>query len=336
VALSAFGIVYNRDVFERLGLPEPKTFEDLTDPRLAGWVALADPRQSGSIATSFDSILSNQGWDKGWRTLREMCANTRYFTNSSTKPPIDVSAGEAAAGLAIDFYGRSQSQSVMRPGETAATSRVGYVDPTGVVYIDADPCSILRGAPHPDLARHFIEFCLTEEGQALWQFRKSTTHPDNPVGEDGKPMGPIEYELRRAPARRAMYEKYLPYFVDQSNPFQIASPVAPKGWRGAIGVMMGAFSIDIADEQRAAWAALNRARRDPDFPREKLAQMESLFYAWPDTTLPDGTVLPFTETNIKAILAAWKQPGVMPDGRIGYTRFFLDHYRRVCALGAGR
>ena len=40
--------------------------------------------------------------------------------------------------------------------------------------------------------------------------------------------------------------------------------------------------------------------------------------------------------NIKAILAAWKQPGVMPDARVGYTRFFLDHYRRVCALGASQ
>jgi hypothetical protein len=81
VALSAFGIVYNRDVLKELGLPEPRRFEDLTDARYAGWIALADPRQSGSIATSMDSILSNAGWDKGWRILREMCGNTRYFTN---------------------------------------------------------------------------------------------------------------------------------------------------------------------------------------------------------------------------------------------------------------
>lgn len=338
VALSAFGIVYNRDVVKQLGLPEPRTFDDLTDARYGGWIALADPRQSGSIATSLDSILSNAGWEHGWRILREMCANTRYFTNASTKPPIDVSAGEAAAGLAIDFYGRGQSQAVALPGETPQTSRVGYVDPVGSVYIDADPVSILRGGPHPELAKRFIEFCLTEEGQALWQFhaRDSAAGRDNPVGADGDRMGPREYELRRAPIRRVMYQEYLRYFVDQSDPFSLASEVAPKGWRSAIGVMMGAFSIDIADEQRSAWRALNRARQDPAFPKNTLAEMERLFYAWPETRMPDGTVLPFTAENCKAIMAAWKKPGMMPETKIAYTRFFSSNYSKIVELSKGR
>lgn len=335
VALSAFGIVYNRDVLARLGLPEPRTFGDLTDARYAGWVALADPRQSGSIATSFDSILSNEGWDKGWRVLREMCANTRYFTNSSTKPPIDVSAAEAAAGLAIDFYGRGQSQSVMREGQTPETSRVGYVDPAGAVYIDADPVSILRGGPNPEMAKRFVEFCLTEEGQALWQFHAvgSARGAGNPVGESGERMGPGQYELRRAPARRVMYEKYLSFFVDQTNPFELASKTTPKGWRSAIGVMMGAFAIDIAEEQRAAWGALNRARGDAAFPRERLAEMERLFYAWP-TTVVDGKELAFTPETVKAVMAHWKKPGTMPGEKVKYTTFFRENYARVVELGS--
>jgi ABC-type Fe3+ transport system substrate-binding protein len=338
VALSAFGIVYNRDVLKQLGLPEPRTFDDLTDARYAGWIALADPRQSGSIATSMDSILSNAGWERGWRVLREMCANTRYFTSASTKPPIDVSAGEAAAGLAIDFYGRGQSQAVALPGETPETSRVGYVDPAGSVYIDADPVSILRGGPHPELARRFIEFCLTEEGQALWQFhaRDSAQGRDNPIGPDGERMGPREYELRRAPIRRVMYERYMPYFVDQSDPFKLASEVGSKGWRSAIGVMMGAFSIDIADEQRSAWRALNLARLDPAFSKETLSEMERLFYAWPETRMPDGTSLSFTPENCKAIIAAWKKPGMMPEAKVAYTRFFSGHYARVLELAGER
>ncbi len=333
VALSAFGIVFNRDVLASLNIPEPRTFADLTDPRLSGRVALADPRQSGSIATSFDSILSNQGWDRGWRILREMSANTRYFTYSSTKPPIDVAAGEAAEGLAIDFYGRGQAQSVMLPGQTPQTSRVGYVDPAGSVYIDADPCSILRGGPHPDLAKRFIEFCLSDEGQALWQFHAVSTPQgaSNPIGEEGKPLGPEQYELRRAPARRAMYEKYMAYFVDQSDPFKLASDVAPKGWRSSIGVMMGAFAIDTADDQRAAWAVLNRARTDAAFPKDKLDQMERLFYAWPPTMI-DGKVVDFTPETCKAIMAYWKKPGVMSDAKIGYTNFFRGNYRQLIAL----
>jgi iron(III) transport system substrate-binding protein len=338
-ALSSFGIVYNRDLFRELGLPEPTNFVDLTSPKLQNWIALADPRQSGSINTSFDFILSNNGWEKGWRILRELSANTRYFTNSSTKPPIDVSAGEAAAGLAIDFYGRGQSQSVLRAGEDPETARVGYVDPVGAVYIDADPASMLRGGPNPTVARMFIEYTLTEEGQALWNFpsRRDPRSATNPKTAEGIPMGPAEYELRRMPIRRVMYAKYAANLIDKVDPFSAATQTKPAGWRSAIGPMMGAFGIDTAHEQRAAWAALNRARTSPNFPAAALAEMESLFYSWPTHELSDGSgTLDFNEKNYKPIREDWRKPGVQAKSEIKYTQFFRETYARIIRLESTR
>ncbi len=46
----------------------------MADPKLMGWVALADPRQSRSISTTLDAIKSSLGWEKGWRLLREVSA----------------------------------------------------------------------------------------------------------------------------------------------------------------------------------------------------------------------------------------------------------------------
>lgn len=333
-ALSSFGIVFNRDIYQRLGLPTPTSFEDLCDPRLAGWVALADPRQSGSVATTFEAILAHYGWEKGWRVLREMSANTRYFTNSSPKPPIDISAGEAAAGLAIDFYGRGQSQAVLLPGQDAAESRVGYVDPKGAVYIDADPASILRGGPDPELAKRFVEFCLSEEGQAIWQFHSAHTprgreNPTIPATTDH--LGPLTHELRRLPARRLMYEKYLEHFIDKVDPFTLASKTKPnKDWRPLLGVMMGAFGIDTAHDQREAWRALHAARADKAFPSAQLAEMERLFYAWPETSTDTGP-LPFTPENAKAIRDAWRKTG-QDRVVIEYTSFFRQNYRRIAEL----
>ena len=338
-ALSSFGIVFNRDILSRLGVPEPDSFEDLCDPRLAGWIALSDPRQSGSITTSLDAILNYYGWEKGWRVLMAMSANARSFTNMSTKPPIDVAQGEAAAGLAIDFYGRSQAQAVMRPGETAATSRVGFSDPAGAVYIDADPASPLRGSPEPELARRFIEFCMTEEAQSLWQFYATSTERgrDNPVGWDGEPMGPREYELRRMPVRRVMYEKYAGSFVDAVTPFESASTVKSQGWRTAIPIMMGAFGIDSSTEQRAAWRAMNDARSRPGAAPESIAEMERVFFALPMHTMPDGSVLPFTAENYKAIRESWRDPD-HPDwlqrSELSYRSQFVANYRRVIELAA--
>ena len=286
-ALSSFGIVFNREVLARLGLPEPANFASLTDPRLIGWVALADPRQSGSVTTTFDSILGNEGWEDGWKILRGMCGTTRYFTNSATKPPIDVSMGEAAAGLAIDFYGRGQAQVI---ADTGGGDRVGYTDPAGAVYVDADPVSLINGAPNPELAKRFIRFTLTEEAQALWQFPASD--PDNPVGPSGEPMGPREHELRRMPVRRVMYERYMDYFIDRVDPFEIVSDVENPGWRTGVQVMMGAFGVDLADECREAYAAIEDARRSDDFTARQVAELEDLFYAFPQTRIEALRSLP--------------------------------------------
>jgi len=335
-ALSCFGIVYNKDVLESLGVPEPDSFEDLARPELIGNVALSDPRQSGSITTSLDAILSHYGWEKGWRLIREMGANTRYFTNQSTKPPIDVAHGEAAMGLAIDFYGRNQAQSVVPPGHDLSESRVGYIDPKGATSIDADPVSILRGGPNPEMARRFVRFCLSEEGQALWQFapRNSGAGAANPPGPDGTPMGPEEYSLRRMPTSRFMYDKYLSFMTDKVNPFELATKSKPAGWRDAIGLMIGAFSCDIAEEQRAAWGALNRARVDGAFSRDTLAEMESLFYAFPTTRTPDGE-LAFTPETFKSVKAHWdlaKKNGTMADIQVAYAAFFRDNYLHITDL----
>ncbi len=330
-ALSGFGIVYNRDALRELGLAEPRSWTDLTDPRYEGWLALADPRQSGSVSTTYDSILNNYGWDEGWRILRAMSANARYFANSSPKVPIDVSQGEAAAGVAIDFYGRYQAQAVMREGESAADSRVGYVDPPGEVFIDPDPISKLRGGASPELADRFIEFVLSEEGQALWQL---------PARErDG--LGPVEFELRRMPIRRDVLVALGDRFVDRGiDPFEIASATPYRGWRSAIAPMMSAFGIDTHDELVEAWEALHEAELAGADPAA-LGPLRERFYAMPDHEMLSGEVLTFNEANYQAIKGDWRAraapvdpqhprpDGHMADTRIAYTGFFRTLYREV-------
>lgn len=370
-ALSSFGIVSNTDTLAGLGINEPiRSFAGLADPRLVGMVALADPRQSGSVTTVIDLILNStvvnraraegwdgllmekdwlakataagkageidEQWDRAWRLLREITANTRYFTNSSTKPPIDISQGEAATGLAIDFYGRTQGQSILRPGQDASESRVVYVDPVGATAYDPDPVSILRGGPNFQLAQRFVEYCLTEEAQALWQFpsARNPKSSGNPRMADGQLMGPRQYELRRMPIRRDMYAKYPSAMIDKSNPFQEAIKIKPLGWRDCLLNTLPAFSIDVTEEQRAAWRALNRARADTSFPPERLAEMEKLFYAFPTTELPGGKAVAFRPAEVGALIAAWKEnkDGFKARYKIEAVKFFKANYRRVVEL----
>ena len=308
-ALSGFGIVYNRDVLQQLNISEPNHWADLCHARLQGWVALVNPGQSGSIKTTFESILHRQGWHNGWAILRRAAANARYFSASSLKPPTDVSQGNAAMGMCIDFYGRFQAQALKDAGDA---DRIGYVDPPGGSTIDADPVSMLRGAPNPDLARRFILFCLSDEGQALWQFPRRSDQgqsadaaAESDAADNAKVrLGPERYELRRLPIVRSMYDRHFDRFIDQVNPYVFATAVenANPHARDLIVPIFAAMAMDTHHDLKAAWRAIvshpaydaavqtaggrfpTAAHTDDAVLREMLA----LFDALPSVAGPDG------------------------------------------------
>ena len=136
-----------------------------------------------------------QGWANGIALVQQIGANARYFTDSASKVPIDVSAGNAAAGLAIDFYGRFQAQS---SAGADGRVRMEYVTPAGGSGSSCDPISLLRGAPHRETAVRFMEYLLGEEGQKLWTYRPGT------------PGGPVKFALRRIPIRRTFFPSDQP------------------------------------------------------------------------------------------------------------------------------
>src|SRR5262249_45467433 len=115
-ALSSFGIVYNRGVIAYLGVSEPKTWSDLRDPRYRNWLVLADPTRSRAAQTAFLLIVEramadaaqsgrseDDGWARGMGIIRQIAWNARMFTDNGSGVPAIVAAGEAAAGMAIDF-----------------------------------------------------------------------------------------------------------------------------------------------------------------------------------------------------------------------------------------
>ncbi len=272
--ISAFGITYNRDSLKRLGFAgEPSAWEDLTQPLFFKQVALADPTKSGSSAKAFEMVIQQKmqqrleqgdadeatllaaGWLDGLRLIQQAAANARYFTDAAGKVPIDVSLGDAAIGMCIDFFGRFQSEAVRREG--AAESRVGYITPVGGSSVGVDPIALLRGAPNREVALAFMEFVLSMEGQKLWNYR---------VGEPG---GPVRYALRRPPVRKEAYEpEHLPHLSDPTvNPYRDAADfVYRPEWTGplfrSMGFIIRVMCLDPHDELQAAWQALIEA----DFP----------------------------------------------------------------------
>ncbi|MCA1809635.1 MAG: ABC transporter substrate-binding protein [Kiritimatiellia bacterium] len=323
--LSSFGICYNTDVIDTLAIaPTPAHWSDLSDFAYFGQLALADPTKSGSINKAFEMLIQEQmaaelgtgpedqdslaaGWRRALRLLRAIGANARYFTDAAGKVPMDVSQGNAAAGMCIDFYGRFESETVMR---NEGSQRMRYLTPAAGSSISVDPISLLRGAPHHDLAEVFIEFCLSPQGQQLWNYRPGTAG------------GPRRYSLRRLPVRRDQYTpEHLQYMADpEALPYEEAAgfryrPEWTARYFGLIRVLIRAMCLDTHNELTAAWSAIHAAG---DAPRA-MALLERLP---PDAEYPalEGTLQRLGDRLEASRLAR------------EWVIFFRDNYRQAADL----
>lgn len=240
-SLTSFGILYNKAVLERMGLPHPKTWEDLADPRFFGVVSLADPRYSGSIRMMFEIMLQGYGWQKGFDLIIRMGANCPSFVHNSSQAVREVTLGEAACGLAIDFYAWAEIAE-------GGADNMGFVMPAGLTLMNPDSIAILRGAPHLNLAQRFVEFVLSQEGQCLWVL---------PVGAPG---GPRKYALRRMAVLPSIYETYAESAIT-ANPFEMETVMTYDREKGGIrkdiiNDLIGAVAIDTHAELKRAYKAV--------------------------------------------------------------------------------
>ena len=344
VCLSSFGIIYNPQLYQTLGLPPPTAWADLTNEKLWGLIALADPAHSGSVAVSYMMVLQRamadaeqrqfdqepalkalgrkeldaradyraaiaDGWHRGMGQLLLIAANARYFSDSSEIPPTDVARGEAAAGVCIDFYARVTEG-------TVGPERAKFVLPRAATAITPDPVAILHGVAGErlTLATHFVEFLLTPEAQRVW------------ILEPGQPGGPVERSPRRMPIRRDVYADQSGW-ADHFNPFDEAGNFNQRGqWMALMSETIPIWDaawIDSRDalvmSYRAVLGVTDRAKR------EHLLRQ-----------LADVPVTMQEVEDQRTTRAQLKQQGADMDEwsagqRIMWGQRFRKHYARVAA-----
>jgi iron(III) transport system substrate-binding protein len=348
VCLASFGIIYNPDLYRAMGLPAPRTWSDLANPRLFRSLSLADPTHSGVASTTYMVIIQramadaeteffnrpenrgkppeqlkstpqyqaalDAGWKRGMRSLTRIAANVRFFNDDSPQPPNDVASGDAAAGISIDFYGRVAEEAV-GPG------REQFIIPRGATAITPDPIAILYGThgKQLELARHFVEFLLSPEGQRLW------------ILKAGQPGGPRVRALRRPPIRQSVYADRTGW-ADDVDYFSDASGFNERGaWMTTLGELTSIWSaawIDDRDELQSACARI-LAVGDPSRRAKLLAELSDIPITRQDVLLQMAQRKRIT-ANHSQDLDLWSARR-----RLMWSRRFAEHYRKVADEAAG-
>lgn len=304
--MSNFGVVVNKQRLAELHLEPPRTWLDLTGPGYFGELSLADPSKGGSIRTCFEMVLQQYGWKEGWPVLVRMFANSDAVQQTGSNPGEEAATGNVAAGVVIDFFGRT---AIIKSG----SGIMQFIVPEGGSSLDPDPLAVLKGAPHAELASHFVEFVLSPEGQRLW------------VQRVGTPGGPARRALGRMSILPEIYERDGAWLTDPTNPFTAKNVLKVDGKASAqrasfLGELMRAALIDNHDALRAARAAVRRAGDPP----ELMAMFDAL---------------PFAEEETAAIAKQWTgdpatQLRLRESWRQRYRALFEEIERK--ARGAGR
>jgi ABC-type Fe3+ transport system substrate-binding protein len=184
-AASGYGIMYNTRYVKANNLPAPKEWDDLKKPVYFGHVGISAPSRSGTTHLTIETILQGEGWDKGWATLLEIGGNLVTVSDRSFGVPDAVNSGQYGVGIVIDFFGLSAK---------ASGFPVEFVYPTVTTLVPAN-IAIINNASHPQAAAAFVEFTLSDEGQAIL----------------------LDPKIRRLPVRPDSYAKAP---ADYPNPFK--------------------------------------------------------------------------------------------------------------------
>lgn len=184
-AASGYGIMWNDRYVKAKKLPTPKEWQDLAQAPYYDHVSISAPSRSGTTHLTIETILQGEGWDKGWRTVKEIAGNLHQVTDRSFGVPEAVNSGQVGYGIVIDFFAFSSQ---------ASGFPVKFVYPSVTTLVPAN-IGIVANAPNKAGAEAFIEFLLSPTGQETL----------------------LEATIRRLPVRPATYEKAPP---DYPNPFK--------------------------------------------------------------------------------------------------------------------
>lgn len=149
--VSALAIAWN----PKSGTPRPTEWADLAKPEYRDLVTLPDPAQSGATFELVAALSGAQGWD----LFKGLAANDAIVAgaNAAALNPVLQGAKAAVFGAVdyISFNGQAKGESIE------------VIFPASGTVIAPRPAMILNWSKNQDDAKAFIDYMLSDAGQAI-------------------------------------------------------------------------------------------------------------------------------------------------------------------------
>jgi len=149
---------------------EPKTYQDLLNPKWRGKLAWNGFPTSSGLGGFVGTVLTEMGREKGMAYLRELSKQNVANLRGSAREVLDqVIAGEYAVALQIFNH-----HAVISAKKGAPVDWIKMEPATGTLSV----LSIHKNAPHPNAAKLLVDFIISREGQEV--FRDADYIPAHP------------------------------------------------------------------------------------------------------------------------------------------------------------
>lgn len=152
-------LMINNAELEKTGV-EVKGFADLLQPELKGKVVIPDPTQTSSGWEDLVNMLWAHGGDteEGWAYVRALMDNGLVMTSGSSACHKAVADGEYAVGVVTES---------MATTYIAAGMDISIVWPEEGTIMNSDGIAAVKNCPHPENAKKFIDYLISEEYQNI-------------------------------------------------------------------------------------------------------------------------------------------------------------------------
>ncbi len=173
----AIGFITNTEFLEENNAEAPTSWDDLLDPVFENNVSLAFPYTSGTAYTTWATRIQQLGLEDAldwWEEFDQQ--SIHHYTKSGTGSIPQVGLGEIAVGIGF-------SHDILAKGVNQGYPVKMTFPEEGTGY-EVGGLSMIKGAPQPELAKQFIDWCFSVQAQNLFQdYNRLPVNPEAEVAE---------------------------------------------------------------------------------------------------------------------------------------------------------
>ncbi len=174
-SLCRYGIMYNADALESLGLPAPTSYQSLFDDQYAGMVALPDMTSTAGpymlVAMAEAMGGSQEDVTPAMTLMQEKKDNIDLWYTTSSEVVNAFTTGEANITVFMD---------INMPGLTETGLNMVWTDAEEGSFAAPATINVVKGCQNPELAQLFVEYMISDETQS----RVAETMNEAPVNKN--------------------------------------------------------------------------------------------------------------------------------------------------------